>query len=127
VEHSNLIPPKDMEVLEFYLKRNSIPNLLEGIQNIASAGGTLRATAATSLAYVASGKPSHMLAAIVASGSLPALRRAMMVPKGSPTWRRAALVVANNIAKLSNEVAGATNQSQAGEDELRDLREPPLG
>ncbi len=122
---NGLVSPEDMRSLEFFLQRNSLPNMIEGMQSImGTAGGAFRATAATSAAYFLSGKPSHALAAMVASGSLPALRRAMLIPEGHPARKKAALVIMNNVNRLATDVAGATRRPQPGEEELREVNEP---
>lgn len=127
VEHTGILNPKELDTLEYFLQRRSLPQVVESFQAlVGTMSGAVKGSAATGLAYVASGKPSHMLAALVASGSLSPLRRLMLVPKGSAPWKRAGLVIASNLAKLANEASQASQQPQEGEEELRALMEPTL-
>lgn len=127
VENAGILSPKELDNLEYFLRRRSLPQLIESFQAlVGTTGGAVKGSAATAGAYVASGKPSHMLAALIASGTLAPMRRLMLVPKGSAPWKRFGGLVLSNITRLANDVSQASQKEQEGEDELRDLLEPAL-
>lgn len=125
IEPAGIIKTQDLDNLEYFLQRRALPQLVESFQAlVGTTSGAVRGSAATAGAYVASGKPSTMLAALIMSGSLAPMRRLMMLPKGSPAGKRAATVVMSNIAKLMREAQESSQQPVEGEEELRELMSP---
>lgn len=106
---SGLFNHKELETLDLFLRRRELPNLLEKVHQVLDSPLTLKkGGVGTALGFYALHNPVLAFSAMVGSGSLPMMRRLMVLPANSPAARRLAMVA---VAK-TEQFARALSQNE---------------
>jgi len=111
LEHTGLYTAREMEDLKFLVESNQIPSLISELTSTArSSQVMLRGALGASMATHISSHPLTLLVSALASGGIPQMRRAAMLPAGSMAQKQLLSIVARNTASGLRRLFGPQDE-----------------